>query len=138
MADAALEIQQCYISLIISNTFQIMKNTSSIITTFDDALSYNCTQEELASPIVSNRTEWSLVCNQTLPEDQCRPQASLVVINSVVNFLLFNYRGFSIIFSIQDSRIVYCFWNFTRTSTIKRFGKIQNNRVGNTDDYRVP
>lgn len=36
------------------------------------ASNFNCTPEEL--PSVLNRTEWSLVCNQTLPEHQCRPQ----------------------------------------------------------------
>ena len=119
-----------------------MKNTSSIITTFDDALSYNCTQEELASPaIVSNRTEWSIVCNQTLPEDQCRPQASLVVINSVVNFI---YSKIGLLFwsfhsRFKDSLFLLDFHSCTYIVQSNKIGKIQNTKVGNTDEMiRLP
>ena len=49
-----------------------MKNNSSIILDDTATVSYNCTHVELSS--VTNRSAWSLFCNQTLPELECRPQ----------------------------------------------------------------
>ena len=51
----------------------IIENSSSPSSSLEASFSpFNCTQDELG--VVRNRTEWSIICNQTLPEAQCRPQ----------------------------------------------------------------
>ena len=46
--------------------------TEDTITDGPYSSTFNCSADELTH--VPNRTEWSISCNQTLPEQKCRPQ----------------------------------------------------------------